>query len=174
MLHATDPLLPMDLAEATFLVENIRAGISTTELLALRMRQLHKHPEDLARAAKILKKVRFASKTQFEQRFSKRMSRDEYKSGELVLVRNSAIELSHNRKHQPRYLGPYEIDQKASPKSYALKDLDGTPFRQRIATFRLLPYISRRHQFMRNPEDKVLSDSGTDSENSESDSSDSD
>ena len=138
------------------------------------MRQLHKHPEDLARAAKILKKARFASKTQFKQRFSKRMSRDEYKSGELVLVCNSAIELSHNRKHQPRYLGPYEIDQKASPKSYALKDLDGTPFRQRIATFRLLPYISRRHQFMRNPEDKVLSDSGTDSENSESDSSDSD
>jgi len=106
------------------------------------MQQIHKHPEDIACAAKILKKAHFASKAQFEQRFIKRLTCDEYKAGELVLVRNTAIELSHNRKHQPRYLGPYEICQKASEKSYSLKDLDGTRFRQRIATFRLLPYIS--------------------------------
>jgi len=138
------------------------------------MRQLHKHPQDVERAAKILKKARLASKAQFEQRFVKWLSRDEYKTGELVLVRNSAIELSHNRKHQPRYLGPYEVDQKASEKSYTLKDLDGSPFQHRIATSRLLPYISRRHQFMRSPNTKEPSESGTDSENSESDSSDSD
>jgi len=174
LLHATEPLLPMDLIEATFLVENLRSGISTSELLVIRMRQLHKHPQDIERAAKILKKARFASKAQFEQRFVKRLSRDEYKSGELVLVRNTAIEVSHNRKHQPRYLGPYEIDKKASEKSYALKDLDGTPFRQRTGTFRLLPYISRRHQFMQININKDSSDSGTNSEESKLDSSDSD
>jgi transposase InsO family protein len=174
LLHATEPLLPMDLVEATFLVENIRTGIPTSELLALRMRQLHKHPQDVERAARILRKARFASKAQFERRFIKRLSRDEYKTGELVLVRNTAIELSHNRKHQPRYLGPYEVDQKASEKSYTLKDLDGSPFRHRVATSRLLPYISRRHQFMRNLNSKKPSESGTDSETSESDSSDSD
>jgi len=132
----------MDLLEATFIVENIRAGISTSELLAIHMRQLHKHPQDVERAAKILRKARFASKAQFEQRFVKRLSRDEYKSGELVLICNTGVELSHNRKHQPRYLGPYEVDKKASEKSYTLKDLDGTPFCQRVATFHLLPYIS--------------------------------
>ena len=163
----------MDLVEATFLVENIRSGISTSDLLALRMRQLRKHPEDVARAARILRKARFASKAQFEQRFIKRISRDEYKPGELVLIRNSGIELSHNRKHQPRYLGPYEVDHKASEKSYTLKDLDGTPFRHRVATFRLLPYISRRHQFMQSPGDKISSgSSGTDSQDSGSDDSD--
>jgi transposase InsO family protein len=167
LLHATDPLLPLDLVEATFLVENIRAGISTSELLALRMRQIRKHPDDLARAAKILQKARFASKAQFEQRFIKRLSRDEYKSGELVLVRNTGVELSHNRKHQPRYLGPYEVDQKASEKSYSLKDLDGTPFLHRVGTFRLLPYISRRHEFMNNPDQSDPSDSGTDDSDSQ-------
>jgi hypothetical protein len=174
LLHATDPLLPMDLMEATFIVENIRAGISTSELLTLRMRQLRKHPEDIARAAKVLKKARFASKAQFEQRFIKRLSRDEYKPGELVLIRNTGIEMSHNRKHQPRYLGPYEVDQKASEKSYTLKDLDGTPFRHRVGTFRLLPYISRRHQFMQSNRDEALTDSGTDSDETRSDSSNSD
>jgi hypothetical protein len=167
LLHATDPLLPLDLVEATFLVENIRAGISTSELLALRMRQIRKHPDDLARAAKVLQKARFASKAQFEQRFIKRLSRDEYKSGELVLVRNTGVELSHNRKHQPRYLGPYEVDQKASEKSYSLKDLDGTPFLHRVGTFRLLPYISRCHEFMNNPDQSDPSDSGTDDSDSQ-------
>jgi transposase InsO family protein len=175
LLHATDPLLPLDLLEATFLVENIRAGISTSELLELRMRQIRKHPDDLARAAKILEKARFASKAQFEQRFIKRLSRDEYKSGELVLVRNTGVELSHNRKHQPRYLGPYEVDQKASEKSYSLKDLDGTPFHHRVGTFRLLPYISRRHAFMKNLDQSDPADSGTDdSDSQDSESEDSD
>ena len=136
------------------------------------MRQIRKHPDDLVRAAKILEKACFASKAQFEQRFIKRLSRDEYKPGELVLVRNTGIELSHNRKHQPRYLGPYEVDQKASEKSYTLKDLDGTPLQHRVGTFRLLPYISRRHEFMRNldPTDSGTDDS--DSQDSESDDSD--
>ena len=37
LLHATDPLLPLDLVEATFLVENLHAGMTTTELLVWRM-----------------------------------------------------------------------------------------------------------------------------------------
>ncbi len=109
LLHATDPLLPLDLAEATFLVEEFRAGMSPEDLLVLRARQLEKHPDDVARAAETLRKARFTSKEQFEQRFIKRLSRSIYKPGELVLSRNTPIEMSHDRKHQPRYLGPFEV-----------------------------------------------------------------
>ena len=77
-------------------------------------------PHDLAQAAKILEKACFTSKAQFEQRFIKQLSRDEYKPEELVLVRNTGIELSHNGKHQAWYLGPYKVNQKASEKSYTL------------------------------------------------------
>jgi len=92
------------------------------------MHQIQKHPDDLTQAAKILKKVYFASKAQFKQQFIKWLSRDEYKPGKLVLVWNTEIKLFHNRKHQPQYLGPYEVDQKASEKFYMLKNLNGTPF----------------------------------------------
>ena len=109
LLHATDPLLPLDIAEATFLVEEFRSGIDTSELLRLRARQLAKHPEDLARAAETLRKAWFASKEQFEKRFLKRMTQNSYIPGELVLVRNTTIEMSHDRKHKPQYLGPYEV-----------------------------------------------------------------
>jgi hypothetical protein len=60
--------------------------MTTTELLVWRMRQLNKHPADVARAAKILKKARFASKAQFEKRFIRRLTRHEYQKGELVLL----------------------------------------------------------------------------------------
>jgi hypothetical protein len=167
-LHATQPLLPLDLVEATFLVENIRAGMTTSDLLALRMRQLQKHPDDVARAARVLKKARFISKLQFEQRFIKRLFRDEYKKGELVLVRNTAIELSHNRKSLPRYLGPFQVDERSSEKSYILRDLDGSLQKKRTAAYRLLPYISRRHKFMHDHHIQLDPDSGTDPDESQS------
>ena len=107
------------------------------------MRQLYKHPDDVAQAARVLKKACFASKQQFEQQFIKRLSHDEYKKGELVLVRNTAIELSHNRKSLPRYLGPFQVEEKSSEKSYILRDLDGSLQKKRTAAYRLLPYISR-------------------------------
>ena len=149
LLHATDPILPLDIAEATFLVEEFRSGIDTTELLQLRARQIAKHPEDVARAAETLRKARFASKEQFEKRFLNRLARDSYLPGELVIVRNTAIEMSHDRKHKPRYLGPYEVASKTPKGNYRLKELDGTLLQYKYAAFRVLPYITRNHSFMR-------------------------
>ena len=74
MLHATDPLLPLDLAEATFFVEEFRSGIDTEELLMLCARQIARHPEDIARAAETLRKACFKSKWHFEKKFVKRMT----------------------------------------------------------------------------------------------------
>jgi hypothetical protein len=168
LLHATDPLLPLDIAEATFLVEEFRSGLSTSDLLALRARQIAKHPEDVARAAETLRKARFASKKQFEQRFIKRLSRETYEPGELVILRNTPVELSHDRKSEPRYLGPYEVAKRTTKGNYKLKELDGTLLRSTYAAFRILPYISRHHSFMKNNYQNRDSES-EDSDDTESD-----
>ena len=175
LLHATDPLLPLDLAEATFLVEEFRSGMQTEDLLVMRARQLEKHPDDVARAAETLRKARFASKEQFERRFIKRLSRTKYESGELVLVRNTAIEMSHDRKHKPRYLGPYEVFKRTQGGNYKLKELDGAILQYKYAAFRILPYITRNHEFMQEDHDwaDVNDQTETDSQN-KSDSEDSD
>ena len=164
LLHATDPVLPLDLAEATFLVEDFRSGISTEELLTLRAAQVYKHPANVQRAAETLKKARFSSKEQFERRFLKRLTRTKYKPGELVLVRNTAVEMSHNRKSKPHYLGPYEVYKETEGGNYKLKELDGTALRYTYAAFRLLPYITRRHQFMKENAERAAEHSGTESE----------
>jgi len=170
LLHATDPLLPLDIAEATFLVEGFRSGISTEELLRLRARQIARHPEDVTQAAETLRKARFTSKKHFEVRFLRRLANQAHKPGDLVLARNTAVESSHDRKHKPRYLGPYEVVKRTTRGNYQLKELDGTPLIHIYAAFRVMPYISRHHAFMLNNQEEEISEEETDDKESDTDS----
>ena len=58
-----------------------------------------------------------------------------YQSGDLVLVRNTAVEKELNKKTKPKYLGPYEIDRHTKGGSYVLKEMDGTILCQGVAAF---------------------------------------
>ena len=42
MLHGVHPVLPFDLTEATFMIQGYKKGISSSELLSLRIQQLQK------------------------------------------------------------------------------------------------------------------------------------
>jgi hypothetical protein len=150
LLHTTDPILPFDLTEATFLVKGFHCGISTAELLALHACQLSRHEEDIKKAAETLKATQFKSKEQFKRRFIKKLQKDHYKSGELVLLQNTHVEGTLNRKTQPRYLGPFEVGWKTCGGTYEILELDRTPYPlNNVAVFRLLLYISRDHWFMK-------------------------
>lgn len=145
LLHGTHPLLPFDLVEATFMVEGFQSGISTEELLALRIRQLQRHPEDLNKAANALKQARFRSKQQFEKRYWHKLQRNIYNEGQLVLIRNSRLEATVAKfKTEPRYLGPYEVIRRTKRGTYILKELDGAEHAEHYAAFRLIPYVTRR------------------------------
>ena len=89
------------------------------------------------------------------------MTRHEYQKGELVLLRNSAIEESLDRKTKDRFLGPYERFERTSRTSYVLQELDRTKLQTRIGVTRLLPYISCDHPFMIEHQMEEDSDSGT-------------
>ena len=143
LLYGVDPVLPLDLFEATYLVSGFRKNLSTQELLALRIQQLAKHSADINRAAETLRQSRLRSKQQFERRFQHRLWRGEHKEGDLVLVRNTRVEKELDRKTKPRYLGPFEVVRRTAGGSYVLKELDGTISKRGVAAFRLLPYHSR-------------------------------
>ena len=132
----------MDVADATFLAEGFWVRMSSEELLVLRMLQIERWPEDLARAAQALQKTRFASKGEFEKKCSKRMRRESYKPRELVMVWNSEVEMSLNRKSKPRYLGLFKVVWRTRGGSYVLRELDGNVLWEGVAAFWLFPYIS--------------------------------
>ena len=143
LLHGIHPILPFDLAESTFFSQSYTSGMTTGDLLTLRIRQLSRHEEDIAVAAENLRNSRFRSKEQFERRYRKRLVRTSYQPGSLVLVRNLRIEMEHGRKTKPRYIGPYEVLRQTKGGSYVLMELDGQIMRQGFAAFRLLPYVTR-------------------------------
>jgi len=148
-LHGLHPLLPFDLFEATFLVEGFKSGISTSDLLALHIRQLQKHESDIQRASQILLNARLRSKEQFNRRYAKKLQKDNYKKGELVLVYNSRLESTLNKfKVDPRYLGPFEVERRTSRGNYVLKNLDGTIHAEPYAAFRLYSYINRNNPIL--------------------------
>jgi len=166
LLHGVHPILPFDLTEASFMVNGFTSGMSSSDLLALRIRQLERHPADIQQAALTLKNARFRSKAQFERKFHKKLRRSLYQSGDFVLVRNTAVEKELNRKTKPRYLGPYEVDRRTKGGSYVLKEMDGTFLRQGVAAFRLYPYIGRDSPILEtlaNEEESDGSDSDSDS-----------
>ncbi|KII82696.1 hypothetical protein PLICRDRAFT_120425, partial [Plicaturopsis crispa FD-325 SS-3] len=110
---------------------------------ALRIWQLGKSPQDIEKAAESLKAARFRSKAQFERKFERRLKRDTYKPGDLVLARNPRFEKRHDTKHLPRYFGPYKVHRRNRGGAYILKELDGTIIKEKFAAFRLYPYYRR-------------------------------
>ena len=168
LLYGTDPLLPFDLAEASFMIDNYQKGMSTVDLLEARIQQLQKKPEDIERAAATLKENRLRSKQQYEQRFQARLVQDTYTPGTLVLVRNSATERELDKKSKPRYLGPYQVVRlRTGGHSYVLQELDGTVWKQAVAAFRIIPYVPRQDKRLRRLKDNLSETSDNSSSDSE-------
>jgi hypothetical protein len=145
LLHGFHPLLPCDLAEATFLCPSFHHHMTTVELLATHIQQLAKMPEDLTKAKKILAKSRFQSKEAFERKFGQCLIKESYKPGSLVLIQNIPLEntMASHRKTECRYMGPYRVLCQTKGNSYILSELNGAELRTAYAAFRLIPYLKR-------------------------------
>ncbi len=143
MAHGIEPILPFDITLATFLVPNISTTLSTTDLLAIRARQLQKREVDLAAIHTNVLKSRFKSVQQFEQAYEKSIKDFDFKPGALVLVRNSSIETDLGRKSKPRYLGPMVVIRRTPNGAYRLAELNGAVSKLRFVAFCLVPYHAR-------------------------------
>ena len=138
------PVLPLDFTEATYLVPPPDALMDTADLIARRAIALQKRAEDVARLRSRMYETRVREAREFEVKHRATIKDFNHAIGTLVLLRNTAIEKSLNRKTRRHYLGPYVVLARNKGGAYVLAELDGTVFDRPVAAFRVQPYFARK------------------------------
>lgn len=144
LAHGVEPLHPFDLVEATYMTAPFGDPLTPAQLLETRAIQLLKQLGDLERAKELVLKARFASAKAFEEAYQNSIKAYEFQPGDLVLARNTRINLELNRKSKPKYLGPFVVVRRTKGGAYILAETDGSISKTRYAAFRIIPYHARK------------------------------
>ena len=145
-------LLPVEIAMESWCVVDWlrveRAGNKRAELLALRARQLERRPEDIEKAAEAQRKNREANREYFDKYLRHRPEgvNHELCSGDLVLLHDTKLDMSHSHKLTNRWSVPYRIadaSKKGDRGTYRLAELDGTMLQGYFSGDRVKRFIAQ-------------------------------
>ncbi len=136
------PILPLDVLEATWLVEYPRRIIEDWELRGLHMIALEKHVDKVAEMRNTMDEKKKQETLKYATMHANKIKSYNFQQGDLVLMCNSQIESMLNTKMKPHYLGLLVVVDHLSAGNYILAELDGALIGSKITAFHVILYLA--------------------------------
>ncbi|GBG87217.1 hypothetical protein CBR_g45276 [Chara braunii] len=135
--------------------------MSTEKLIAARCQQVIRNEEALEDVVKRVMGSRMRDKARWNQ--VKNIRKEPLQVGEMVLIRNSALESTWSGQLGRRFKGPYRIAKRVGLNSFELEDLDGTRIKGSFSGQRLVRFFGRDpvEQWLQDAQDKETGESTT-------------
>ncbi|KNZ81386.1 hypothetical protein J132_00972 [Termitomyces sp. J132] len=144
MVTGAHPTLPLDLVEATWLIELPEGPLSTEEFIGYCARALAKHHQHVEEMRERVGKDKLQWALKFAEEHKNSIKDFNFKPLDLVLVKNMITESSHSAKMLPCFHGPMVVIAKTKGGNDIVAELDGSVWQTRVVAFRVVPYKAQR------------------------------
>ena len=152
LMYGQKPIMPIEWTVSSWAAVDWRDEMSQEDLLAARIQQLERRPEDVERGGGKLRAARVKNKERFDR--THRLRPKKIEEGDWVLVYDNSLDNQHKamRKFARRWFGPYVVTSANDKGTYHLAELDGTRMVVPLAGKRIKGF-KKRYEDEPNPDD---------------------